>query len=91
MIINVIESSEIYGYIAAFLTTVAFIPQLIKTWESQSAKDVSLTMLIIFIVGLLFWIVYGWLTMTRPVIIANIITLIINCSILLLKLSYRKP
>tara|TARA_Y100001968_G_C18887484_1_gene494583 strand:+ start:231 stop:518 length:288 start_codon:yes stop_codon:yes gene_type:complete len=79
-----------FGYLAALLTTFAFFPQLIKTWKNKSAEDVSLIMLISFITGVFLWIIYGWESHSQPVVIANIITLILNLMILFLKLKYKK-
>ncbi len=81
---------EGYGYIAASLTTFAFLPQLIKILRTKSAFDVSITMLLVFIVGLIFWIIYALRINSLPVLIANIITLILNLSILILKIKYSK-
>ena len=79
-----------YGFIAAALTTVAFLPQVIKTWRTKKADDVSVVMLLMFITGLLFWIIYAIQTNAFPVLIANIITFIFNVTILTLKLIYSK-
>ena len=79
-----------FGFIAAALTTIAFIPQVIKTWKSKKADDVSIVMLLMFITGLLFWIIYAIETNALPVLIANIITFILNVTILSLKLIYGK-
>ncbi len=51
---------DIFGYFAAILTTAAFLPQLIKTLKTKKADDVSLTTLIMFIIGVLSWIIYGY-------------------------------
>ena len=48
---------DLFGFSAAMLTTIAFLPQLYKTWETKSADDVSLVMLILFITGLICWII----------------------------------
>ena len=80
---------DLFGFSAALLTTIAFIPQLYKTWQTKSAEDVSLIMLILFITGLVFWIIYGLKIHSIPILVANIITFIFNFSILTLKLSYR--
>jgi len=84
-----VNSPDTYGYIAAGLTTIAFLPQLIRTFRTKSADDVSLAMLIMFIVGLLFWIDYGWQIKAWPLLLANTVTLILNSSILFLKLLYK--
>ena len=81
---------ELFGFAAALLTTIAFLPQLYKTWETKSADDVSLIMLILFITGLIFWIIYGLKIHSAPIIVANFITFIFNFLILILKLSYNK-
>ena len=80
---------DLFGFSAAFLTTIAFIPQLYKTWQTKSAEDVSLIMLILFIIGLICWIIYGLKIHSIPIFVANIVTFIFNFSILILKLTYR--
>ena len=80
--------TEFFGFIAALLTTIAFLPQVYKTWKSKSADDVSSIMLILFLVGLLCWIIYGLRINSTPILIANIMTFIFNFSILILKLSF---
>ena len=81
---------DIYGYFAAILTTAAFLPQLIKTLQTKKADDVSLTTLIMFIVGVLSWIIYGFKISSAPILIANLITLILNFLILISKLYFSK-
>ncbi|WP_072013326.1 MULTISPECIES: SemiSWEET family sugar transporter [unclassified Prochlorococcus] len=81
--------TDLFGFIAAFLTSIAFLPQLIRTFRTKSADDVSLVMLVVFIIGLLFWITYGIQVNSLPVLFANIITLGFNSAILLLKIYYR--
>ena len=81
---------DLFGFSAALLTTIAFIPQLYKTWKTKSAEDVSLIMLILFITGLTCWIIYGLKIHSIPILVANIITFIFNFSILILKITYRK-
>ena len=81
---------DLFGFSAALLTTIAFLPQLFKTWRTQSAEDVSLIMLILFIIGLICWIIYGSEIHSTPIVVANFVTFIFNFSILILKLSYNK-
>lgn len=77
------------GLIAGTLTTIAFLPQLIKTWKSKSAKDVSLVMMITFCVGVFLWIVYGLAIGAMPIVVANVVTLALALLILILKIRYR--
>ena len=81
---------EFFGYLAAFLTTVAFLPQLIKTLKTKKAEDVSSITLIMFICGVGSWIIYGYKISSSPILIANIITFILNLFILISKLYYSK-
>ena len=81
---------DFFGFSAALLTTIAFLPQLYKTWKTKSAGDVSLVMLILFITGLICWIIYGIKINSIPILVANIITFIFNFSILILKITYRE-
>jgi MtN3 and saliva related transmembrane protein len=83
------EFITILGLVAGALTTIAFLPQLIQTWQSKSAKDVSLGMLIVFSTGVSLWLVYGFYIQSLPIILANLLTLIFNLIILGLKIRYR--
>ena len=87
---NNLNYIEFFGFSAALLTTIAFLPQLYKTWKTKSADDVSLIMLILFIIGLICWIIYGLKINSLPILVANIITFIFNFSILILKITYSK-
>ena len=81
---------DIFGYIAAILTTAAFLPLLIKTLKTKKANDVSLATLIMFIMGVLFWIIYGYKISSIPILIANLITLVLNLFILISKIYFQK-
>jgi MtN3 and saliva related transmembrane protein len=79
----------IIGLMAGTLTTISFFPQVIKTWRSKSAKDISLTMFLSFCFGVLLWLIYGILLKDIPIIISNAITLILAGTILFFKLTYK--
>ncbi|WP_138497478.1 SemiSWEET transporter [Nostoc sp. PA-18-2419] len=79
----------IIGLAAATLTTTAFLPQMFKTWQTKSAKDISFVMLITFITGVFLWLIYGIYLQALPIILANGITLFFNLIILWLKIKYR--
>ena len=81
---------EFFGYFAAVLTTLAFLPQLIKTLKTRKAEDVSLITLIMFLTGVLSWIFYGYKISSTPILIANIITFILNLLILIFKIAFSK-
>ena len=81
---------EFFGYFAAILTTLAFLPQLIKTLNTKKAEDVSLITLIMFLTGVLSWIIYGYKISSTPILIANIITFILNLLILIFKITFSR-
>lgn len=82
------ESTHLLGLVAGTFTTVAFLPQVIKTWRSKSAVDLSLGMFAVFSAGLVLWLVYGVLIDAWPIVLANVITLALSLTILYFKLRY---
>jgi len=78
----------IMGLLAGTMTTIAFLPQLIQTWKTRSAKDVSLGMFLIFTTGVVLWVIYGHMIQSLPIIAANAVTLVLAGAILVLKLKY---
>jgi MtN3 and saliva related transmembrane protein len=78
------------GTIAGFCTTVSFLPQVLKIHRTKSVHDLSLLMFIIFAIGVVSWLVYGFLTGSMPIIVANFITLIFCGYILFMRTKYAK-
>ena len=83
------ESANTLGLIAGVLTTVAFIPQVIKIWKTKHATDISLGMFAIFSCGVLLWLFYGIEIDAIPVIVANAITLGLSLTILFFKIKFK--
>lgn len=79
-------SIDLIGYLAACLTTTAFVPQAWLTWRTGRADGVSAAMYMVLISGVLLWLAYGILISSWPIIIANIITFLLASFILLMKL-----
>jgi MtN3 and saliva related transmembrane protein len=79
----------ILGLSAGLCTTVAFLPQVIKTWKSRSAKDLSLSMFSLFCFGVIQWLAYGIFQKDVPVIAANLITLMLAATLLVFKLRFK--
>ena len=76
-------------FFAALCTTIAFLPQAIKVYQTKSTKDISLLMFLIFTIGVFSWLIYGLIINDYPVILANAITLILSLFILLCKIKYK--
>ena len=79
---------EIIGFLAGTLTTIAFVPQVIKAWRSKHTKDISLITFIALSTGMFLWLIYGILINSFPIMGANAISLILGLTILSLKLKY---
>ena len=82
-------SVEIIGIIGASLTTASFVPQVYKVVKTKSVEGISLTMYLVFFIGILFWLYYGLKIESFSVIMANIITGILVLIILLFRILYR--
>lgn len=76
------------GMIAAVCTTISFLPQLIRVWRLKSAREISLTMFLVFSLGTLLWLVYGIAIHSVPVMLANAVTLALSLAILALKVRW---
>ena len=74
--------------LAGTLTTLAFLPQVLKTWSSKSARDISLGMFLMFCTGVFLWMVYGICIRDLPIVITNLITFILASTILFFKVRY---
>ncbi len=80
--------TSMIGFIAAVLTTVAFVPQILKIRRARSAKDVSLGMYAVFTLGVVLWLVYGILIESWPIILANCVTLLLAGVVLAMKVKF---
>lgn len=78
----------IIGLTAAFFTTFAFLPQSIKTIKTKHTKDLSLGMLIMTDIGLIFWLTYGIMASSVPIIAANTLSIALITTILIMKIKY---
>ncbi len=76
------------GYIAAVMTTLAFVPQAIKTIRSKDTRSISLGMYVVFTIGIGFWLIYGIALNSLPMILSNIVTFLLSGTILAMKLKH---
>ena len=80
---------EIIGFVAALLTTSAFVPQVVKVWKSKSSKGVSVSMYLVLLLGVFLWGVYGYLIDSTSIMIANTVTGLLQLMILILILMNK--
>jgi len=76
------------GYAAAALTTSAFVPQAVRTIKSRDTRGISLWMYVIFTAGVALWLAYGIAAHSAPIAVANLVTLILSATVLVLKLRH---
>ena len=85
-----VPSDDAIGIVAGTLTTIAFVPQLVRIVKTRSAHDISWWMFGIFSVGVALWLWYGLRLAALPVILANVVTLALALAILVLKWRYGR-
>ncbi|WP_295655634.1 SemiSWEET transporter [uncultured Mucilaginibacter sp.] len=81
--------TTIIGYMAAFGTTISFLPQAVKTIRTRDTSGISLTMYTFFTIGTLLWLIYGVLSTQWPVAVANAITFVFASTIMVYKIKYK--
>ena len=80
---------QIIGFIAGILTTVAVLPQLIKSWKTKKVMDISPFMFVLLLGGVGMWVVYGIIKNDCPIILTNGISFLLNLSMLVIMLLYQ--
>lgn len=86
----IVPSLTVLGLVAGLLTSLAFLPQVIRTWRTRSAEDLSAVTFTMFCLGVLLWLVYGVLLQDLPIILANGATLVMAGAILAMKLAFAR-
>ena len=89
-VVGSVGIADMVGSVAAALTTIAFVPQVVKTVRTRATRDTSLAMWALFCAGVALWMVYGVLMAAWPIIIANGLTLLMAATILAVKVSNRE-
>jgi MtN3 and saliva related transmembrane protein len=74
---------------AGILTTISFLPQVMRSWKTRDLAGVSLTMYSLFVLGVALWLAYGILLGSIPIILANAVTLVLAGIVLILKLNHK--
>jgi len=81
---------EVIGIIAAIFTTSSFLPQAIKVVRTKDTHSISLVMYVLFIMGVFMWLIYGAMIGSRPIVVANVITISLASIILFYKIKEPK-
>ncbi len=80
------EPIEILGMVAGTLSSITFLPQVIKTWQTKSTKDISLWMFLLVTSSVVLWLVYGIIKESIPIIYTNSMVLVMSLIMLYFKL-----
>ena len=80
----------VIGLAAGLITTLGYVPQIIKGYRSESMEDVSIYMPSLLMVGLSLWLIYGIMMENLPIILWNAVSVILNAVVILMKLRYGK-
>lgn len=81
-------TSTTIGLVAGLLTSIAAIPQVIKTLKTRHVRDISIWQPLLLAFGVALWMVYGILINDLPLIVANITPLICNVVLTGMKIRY---
>lgn len=84
------NGTEVIGLVAAVLTTISFVPQCWRIFKTRKVDDISMTMYLIFFLGVILWLIYGLMIGSLAVTLANIVTAVLVAVILGLKIKYNK-
>jgi MtN3 and saliva related transmembrane protein len=81
---------EYVGYFGSFLTSITFIPQVYKSWQSKSVGDLSIWMILIVLTSSIVWLLYAFAINSGPVISANTVVLVLTLVLLYFKIRFKK-
>jgi MtN3 and saliva related transmembrane protein len=85
----IVSYQELLGFSAGALSTISFLPQLIKIWRFRSVKDISTGMYVIYAISVILWLIYGIIIKSEPLILAEILTLVLVSAILTMKYLWK--
>ena len=78
------------GLTAGLLCTISFIPQVLKIYRAKKAEDISTITFAVFSIGIMMWLVYGFIKKDYPIVIANCMTIVLSLSIVIMKRIYSR-
>lgn len=83
-------TQELIGYLGGIFIMISFVPQVIKSYKTKSVRDLSVWMVAATLIGTIFWIIYGYLIKSSPVLVMNIIFGVVVLFQMFLKMKYEK-
>jgi len=86
---STVQVANVFGFLAAGIGIVMFMPQAIRIYKTKNTKSLSLLSFTLFAVASLFWTIYGLLLNALPIIIVNVVLLFLNSFIAVMKIKYK--
>ncbi|KGA92774.1 hypothetical protein LptCag_0509 [Leptospirillum ferriphilum] len=84
-----IDPANMIGFLAGALTTVSFLPQIVKVLKTRDTRSLSVSMYGLFTLGVFLWLVYGWIVHSPPVIFYNAMTFLLSAALLAAKIRWH--
>jgi MtN3 and saliva related transmembrane protein len=84
------DAIEILGMVAGTISSITFLPQVIKTWQTKAAKDISLWMFLLVTLSVIMWLAYGIIIKSIPIIYTNSMVLLMSLIMLYFKFRFNK-
>lgn len=81
---------QILGLVAGACTSLAAVPQLVKTWKTKEVGDVSTSMFLLYVVGMSMWLTYGIIRSDIPIVVTNAVALAFHGLMLFFKIKFKK-
>lgn len=78
------------GYAAGFLTTIGFVPQVVRSYRTKHVHDVSVVQPVVLLVGMILWLIYGVHLGDAAIIAANVVCITLNGILVVLKITYER-
>ncbi|KKR76759.1 MAG: hypothetical protein UU21_C0004G0026 [Candidatus Levybacteria bacterium GW2011_GWA2_40_8] len=86
---DAVQIANLFGFIAAGIGIVMFVPQAVQVWKTKNTKSISLATFILLSTSSVFWLIYGILLIAKPVLLVNAVVLILSLYIAAMKLKYK--
>jgi MtN3 and saliva related transmembrane protein len=84
------QTTDLIGAIAGTLTTISFVPQVMRVFQTRQTRDISMTMMLLFSLGVAMWVAFGYLVDSMPVVYTNAMTLVLALTIVAAKVRFDR-
>jgi len=79
---------EILGLLAGVITSIGFLPQIVRGYLTKKLDDVSIYMPIVLAIGMSLWFIYGFLLDAIAIMVANAFGVACCLTLIIMKHTY---